>query len=238
MYTAKGQLDTNTLLRQYTPLVRRLAHQMMLKLPANVEVDDLIQVGMMGLMEALDRFDAGHEVKFETFATQRIRGAMLDELRSTDYLSRATRRQQRDIERAMHKLEQELGRTPSEAEIASEMGLALADYQDLLDKVRGTQLVYLEDLVSEDGGDFLEHHDDDEEEQDNPLALLQDKRMRQALVKAIQGLPERELYVMSMYYEQDMTLKEIGAVLEVTESRVSQIHSQAVARLRVKLRDW
>lgn len=236
MYTAKGQLDTNTLLQQYNPLVRRLAYQMMLKLPANVEVDDLIQVGMMGLMEALDRFDAAHDVKFETFATQRIRGAMLDELRSTDYLSRGTRRQQREIEAAMHKLEQELGRTPSENEIAGEMGLTLVQYQDLLDKVRGTRLVYLEDLASDDGGDFLDHHD--EEVDDNPFALLQDKRMREALVQAIQALPERELYVMSMYYEQDMTLKEIGAVLDVTESRICQIHSQAVARLRVKLRDW
>lgn len=237
MYTAKGQLDTNTLLQQYNPLVRRLAYQMMLKLPANVEVDDLIQVGMMGLMEALDRFDTAHDVKFETFATQRIRGAMLDELRSSDHLSRGTRRQQREIESAMRALEQELGRTPTEGEIAAHMGLTLGAYQDLLDKVRGTQLVYLEDLAGDGGSDFLEHHAD-AADADNPLALLQDKRMREALVQAIKALPERELYVMSMYYEQDMTLKEIGAVLEVTESRVSQIHSQAVARLRTKLRDW
>jgi RNA polymerase sigma factor for flagellar operon FliA len=237
MYTAKGRLDNSDLIRQYSPLVRRLAHQMIAKLPANVEVDDLIQVGLIGLSDALSRFDAEQGVQFETFATQRIRGAMLDELRGGDWMSRGTRRQQREIETAVHKLEQRLGRAPLESEIAAEMGLPLTEYQELLGKVRGTQLVYLEDMSGDDGDeDYLDRHVADHSA--NPMAHLSDGRMRAALVQAIKNLPEREQFVMGMYYEHDMNLKEIAAVLKVTESRVCQLHSQAIARLRVKLRDW
>ncbi|WP_077037506.1 RNA polymerase sigma factor FliA [Pelomonas sp. KK5] len=237
MYTAKGQLDSNSLIRQYSPLVRRLAHQMIAKLPANVEIDDLIQVGLIGLTDAMSRFDSGQGVQFETFATQRIRGAMLDELRGGDWMSRGSRRQQREIEGAVHKLEQRLGRAPNESEIAAEMGTTLEEYQDLLGKVRGTQLIYLEDMSGDEGDDdFLDRHVADHA--NNPMAVLQDHRMREALVAAIKNLPEREQYVMSMYYEHDMNLKEIAVVLKVTESRVCQLHSQAIARLRVKLREW
>jgi RNA polymerase sigma factor FliA len=237
MYTAKGRLDLNAMLHQYSPLVRRLAHQMIAKLPANVEIDDLIQVGMIGLSDALSRFDAGQGVQFETFATQRIRGAMLDELRGADWMSRGTRKQQRDIEGAVHRLEQKLGRAPQESEIAKEMGITLTEYQEMLGKVRGTQLIYLEDMSGDDGdSDYLDRHVADEG--NDPLSLIQDHRMREALVEAIKNLPDREQYVMSMYYEQDMNLKEIAAVLGVTESRVCQLHSQSIARLRVKLREW
>ncbi len=237
MYNAKGRTDNNAMLKQYSPLVRRLAHQMIAKLPANVEIDDLIQVGMIGLHDALGRFDAAQGVQFETFATQRIRGAMLDELRGSDWMSRGNRRQQRNIEAAVHRLEQKLGRAPHESEIAAEMGIPLTEYQELLGKVRGTQLVYLEDLSGDEGDDdYLERHVGTEEA--NPMAMLQDLRMRTALVEAIKNLPEREQYVMSMYYEHDMNLKEIAAVLKVTESRVCQLHSQSIARLRVKLREW
>ena len=237
MYTAKGRIENRALLKQYSPLVRRLAHQMMAKLPASVEIDDLIQVGMIGLNEALSRFDSEQGVQFETFATQRIRGAMLDELRGSDWMSRGDRRQQRAIEAAVHRLEQRLARPPSEGEIAQEMGLSLIDYQELLDKVRGTQLLYLEDIGSEASDeDYLDRHVMDEDS--NPLALLEDHRMRHALVAAIKNLPEREQFVMSMYYEEDMNLKEIAAVLGVTESRVCQLHSQSIARLRARLRAW
>jgi RNA polymerase sigma factor for flagellar operon FliA len=237
MYTAKGRLDPGTLLKQYSPLVRRLAHQLIAKLPANVEIDDLIQVGMIGLNDALSRFDPTQGVQFETFATQRIRGAMLDELRGSDWMSRGDRKHQRMIETAVHKLEQKLGRAPSETEIAAEMGLKLAEYQELLGKVRGTQLVYLEDMSGDDGDeDFLDRHMVDADA--NPLGRLSDRKMREALVAAIENLPQREQYVMSMYYEHDMNLKEIAAVLGVTESRVCQLHSQSIARLRTRMREW
>ena len=237
MYTAKGTLNRDDQLRKYSPLVRRLAHHMIAKLPPSVELDDLIQVGLIGLSEALSRYEAAQGVQFETFATQRIRGAMIDELRDSDWMSRGSRKSQKDIEQALRKLEHQLGRTPLESEIAKEMGMTLADYQTLLSKVRGTQLVYLEDMThSGDGEDgFLERHETADTQSD-PMQMLRDQRLRQSLIAAIKGLPEREQYIMSMYYEQDMNLKEIAQVLGVTESRVCQLHSQSIARLRAKMR--
>ncbi|WP_342619009.1 RNA polymerase sigma factor FliA [Rhodoferax sp. GW822-FHT02A01] len=236
MYTAKGQLDRNALIKQYQPLVRRLAHHMMAKLPPSVEVDDLIQVGMIGLADALTRYEAAQGVQFETFATQRIRGAMLDELRENDWMSRGSRKSQKDIEIAIRKVEHKVGRSPMESEIAAELGMSLSDYQTLLGKVRGTQLVYLEDMTgrNEDDDTYLDRHVADTES--DPLNMLRDQKLREALVAAIKLLPQREQYIMSMYYEQDMNLKEIAAVLEVTESRVCQLHSQSIARLRAKMR--
>lgn len=236
MYTAKGQLDRDALLRQHAPLVRRIAHHMIAKLPPNVELDDLIQVGMMGLAEALSRYEAAQGAQFETFATQRIRGAMLDELRDSDWMSRSLRKSQKDIEHALHRVEQRLGRAPLESEIAAELGLALEEYQKLLGKVRGTQLVYLEDMQASDNSDegFLDRHAADHSA--DPLVFLRDQRLHAALVEAIKTLPEREQHIMGMYYEHDMNLKEIAAVLGVTESRVCQLHSQAIARLRTKMR--
>ena len=236
MYTATGQLDRNAMIRQYQPLVRRLAHHMMAKLPANVQVDDLIQVGLIGLSEALTRYEVAQGVQFETFATQRIRGAMLDELRSNDWMSRGSRKSQKEIEQALRRLEHQLGRSPLESEIAAELDMSLADYQSLLGKVRGTQLVYLEDMArsSDDDDSFLDRHVGDSDA--DPLNMLRDQRLRQALIAAIKNLPEREQFIMSMYYEQDMNLKEIAAVLDVTESRICQLHSQSIARLRAKMR--
>ena len=236
MYTAKGQLDRDAMIRQYQPLVRRLAHHMMAKLPASVEVDDLIQVGLIGLSEALVRYEATQGVQFETFATQRIRGAMLDELRENDWMSRGSRKSQKDIEKALRILEHRLGRSPLESEIAAALGLSLTDYQSLLGKVRGTQLVYLEDMArgAEEDDSFLDRHVADADA--DPMSLLRNQRLRESLVKAIKSLPEREQHIMSMYYEQDMNLKEIALVLGVTESRICQLHSQSIARLRAKMR--
>ena len=237
MYTAKGTLNRDDQLRKYSPLVRRLAHHMLAKLPPSVEVDDLIQVGMIGLTEAIARFEPSQGVQFETFASQRIRGAMLDELREGDWMSRGSRKSQKDIEQAVHRLQQKLHRAPMESEIAAELGMSLADYQHMLAKVRGTQLVYLEDISGRDDDEegFLDRHMGDDEA--DPSSLLQDQRMRMALVEAIKNLPEREQHIMSMYYEHDMNLKEIAAVLGVTESRICQLHSQSIARLRTKLRE-
>jgi RNA polymerase sigma factor for flagellar operon FliA len=236
MYTAKGTLNRDAQLRKYSPLVRRLAHHMIAKLPPSVEVDDLIQVGMIGLTEAISRFEPTQGVQFETFASQRIRGAMIDELREGDWMSRGSRKSQKDIEQAVNRLQQQLHRAPLESEIAKELGMTLPDYQQMLGKVRGTQLVYLEDIggSGEDADSFLDRHVGSSDEE--PSARLQDQRMRQALVEAIKVLPDREQKIMSMYYEHDMNLKEIAAVLGVTESRICQLHSQSIARLRTKLR--
>jgi RNA polymerase sigma factor for flagellar operon FliA len=237
MYTARGTLDRNAAIGQYGPLVRRIAAQLIAKLPANVELDDLVQAGMIGLFDALSRYQANQGAQFETFAMQRVRGAMLDELRGTDWLPRSVRRNQRTIESSVQRLEQRLKRPPTDLEIAAEMGLSIADYHVMLTEARGSQLIYLDEMGSEDSEEgFLDRYQTSDD--DEPVSRLRDERFRAALVAGIEGLPEREKQVMGMYYEQDMNLKEIGAVLGVTESRVSQLHSQAVARLRARLRSW
>ena len=172
MYTAKGTLNRDDQLRKYSPLVRRLAHHMIAKLPPSVELDDLIQVGMIGLTEAIARFEPAQGVQFETFASQRIRGAMIDELREGDWMSRGSRKSQKDIEGAVHRLQQKLHRAPMESEIAKELGMELAEYQHLLAKVRGTQLVYLEDISGhgDDEDSFLDRHMGDTEAE--PSAVL------------------------------------------------------------------
>jgi RNA polymerase sigma factor for flagellar operon FliA len=203
---------------------------MMVKLPNSVEVDDLIQAGMMGLLDAASRYDEFRGAQFETYAAQRIRGAMLDELRGADWLPRSMRRDMRRIEAAIHRLQQQLGHAPLESEIAKELGVSLAEYQQMLQEARGAQLIYYEDFHDNDDEDFFERHDFDNDS--NPLALLQDERFRVALIEAIDKLPERERLMMALHYEQDLNLREIGEVMEVSESRVCQLHSQAVARLR------
>lgn len=237
MYTKQGTLSRDSYITQYAPLVKRVAHQMLAKLPANIELDDMIQAGMIGLMDAAERFEDDHGTKFETFASQRIRGAMLDELRAGDWLPRSVRRNQRTIEGAISKLENKNGRSPQENEIARELGMALGDYQELLGETKGAQLFYYEDAgESEDGRNFLDRNVADNES--DPANMLVDKRFRTALVDAIAGLPERESTLMGLYYEQDLNMREIAAVMGVTESRVCQLHSQAVARLRGKLKGW
>lgn len=220
-------------LRRHRPLVRRLARQMIAKLPANVELDDLIQAGMIGLAEALSRFDAAQGVQFETFATQRIRGAMLDELRGNDWMSRGDRRHQRSIEAAVHKLEQRYGRAPSEGEIAREMGLSLTDYQELLGKVRGTQLIYLEDMRGDDGDeDFLDRHVSSQ----GPCPSVDVERQQDeaALAERIDALPDRLRAVVAAYFDDGATMAEIAGTLGVTESRVCQLVGDAVRKLAKK----
>lgn len=227
---------SNCKIREYSPLVHRMARRMMARLPANVEFDDLVQAGLMGLNEVLHRYDERQGAQFEAYAGQRIRGAMLDELRQADWATRSSRRQQRELASAVQQLEHELGRTPQDTEVAGKLGLALPEYRELLAETRSSQMLSLEDLAGEDGGDYLDRHLADE--QADPFARLGDQRLRQALAQAIQALPERERFAMSMYYEHDCSLKEIAAVLGVTDSRVCQLHRQAVGRLRKALSDW
>ena len=235
MYTVKGKADKNHLLTEHMPLVKRLAHHMKAKLPPSVEVDDLVQAGMIGLLDAISRYEETHGAQFETYAVLRIRGAMLDELRNSDWLPRSMRQNMRKIETAMATLQQKLGQPPTESEVAKYMKMSLAEYQDMLSDGGGHQLVYYEDFHSEEGSDsFLDRYAVDDAD---PLAALMEGDFRQAVIDAIDGLPPREKILMSLYYEEELNLKEIGAVMGVSESRVSQLHTQAVSRLRAQLRE-
>jgi RNA polymerase sigma factor for flagellar operon FliA len=236
MYTATGQVDVEQRITEFAPLVRRMAHHLAAKLPSSVDVDDIIQAGLIGLMDAASRFEASQGNQFETYASQRIRGAMLDELRQNDWLPRSIRKAFRQIEVAISKLEQQLGHAPGEREIAAELGISLADYQVMLREARGYQLFHIEDFETESESGLFDRLCPDNG--GNPLDKVQDSKFRAALVKAIEALPEREMQLMGMYYEQEMNFKEIAEVFKVSESRICQLHSQAVARLRARLKDW
>jgi RNA polymerase sigma factor for flagellar operon FliA len=220
---------------RHAPMVRRLALRLLARLPASVELDDLVQAGMMGLLDAVRRYREVPTAQFETYATQRVRGAMLDELRGNDWIPRGVRERSRRIEQAIHALGNRLARAPTETEVAQEMGVSLGEYHTLLQESHGSQLLYLDDL----GGDheqFLTQQSDGDpihvQETDDPLAALMAKGLRGALTAAIEKLPEREKLLLSLYYEQGLNLKEIGLVLNVGEARVCQLRSQAISRLR------
>ncbi|MEO8165285.1 MAG: RNA polymerase sigma factor FliA, partial [Betaproteobacteria bacterium] len=214
MYTATGTHNRKEWIKQYAPLVKRIAHHIMAKLPASVQVDDIVQAGMIGLMDAVERYEDAQGAQFETYAAQRIRGAMLDELRSSDWLPRGIRKNMRTIEKSMHALEQRLGRQPNEQEIADHMHLPLAEYQQMLQEARGHQLVYYEDFSEDDDASFLDRHSG--RAHPSPLDTLLDEGMRARLIAAIESLPEREKTMMGLYYEQDLNLREIGEILGVT----------------------
>jgi RNA polymerase sigma factor for flagellar operon FliA len=228
--------DQNKLVEQMAPLVKRIAYHFMARLPASVQVDDLIQAGLLGLLDAAKNFDDTQGAQFETYAIQRIRGSILDELRQADWLPRNVRKNLRRIEAAISNLEQHLGRAPREQELADVLGVPLDEYQHMLLESRGYQLLHYEDFQESEDSDFFDVFLS--QNQIGPLDVLEDQRFRRALVQAISVLPEREKIVMGLYYEQEMNLKEIGEVLGVSESRVCQLHSQAVARLRSRLRGY
>ena len=230
MYTAQGKIKQTNLLDEYLPLVRRQALSMQVRLPASVELDDLIQAGTVGLLEAVGRFDASQGASFATFASQRIRGAMLDELRSRDWLPRSVRRNARMVDEAVRRLEQQLGRTVEENEIATELGMELEEYRQLLSDTNSGNLLPFEMLLEEGAEPGV-----DDTSQNTPLQQFLDGEKRDQLVAGIEALPEREKLLMALYYQEELNLKEIGAALGVTESRVSQLHSQAVSRLRARL---
>ena len=237
MYSANGKKDQkDELLNKHAVLVKKLAFQLKAKLPPSVELDDLIQAGMMGLLDAVNRYEDTHGAVFETYAAQRIRGSMLDELRSADWLPRSVRKNMRDVEIAISQLEQELGKPPTESDVAKKLQLTLENYYVMLGDCSGHQLVYYEDFHDADNSEhFLDRFQTDHSS--DPIKGLLESDFRDALIDAIDALPEREKILMSLYYEQELNLKEIGAVMSVSESRISQLHSQAVARLRANLKE-
>ena len=229
--TYESQVDL--CIEQFAPLVKRLALHMMASLPRSVELDDVIQSGMLGLLDAAKRFKNTYGAQFETYAVQRIRGAMLDGLRQSDWLPRTLRKNLRQVEVMISKLEQQHGRPPLEQELADALNISLAQYQQLLWDARGYQLVSSEDLPGNGEENAIDSSYADE--RPDPLQALLADRERRTLVEAIEDLPEREKKMMGLYYEHDMNMREIGEILGVSESRICQMHSQAIARLRARL---
>lgn len=219
-------------LTRHLPMVKRIAGQMAAQLPASVDIADLEQAGMIGLWDAVERGLEQSAAQFGAYAAIRIRGAIYDELRRQDWLPRRSRTQERSIQKGIQALTQSLRRPPEDVEIAAHLGWTLEAYQAALAQ-SSLQLVYLEDLSPGEGLDFTERHADNSIAQ--PDAALQDEQLERDLQSAIMELPERERMILSLYYQEDLQLKEIGQVLDVSESRVSQLMKQAVMRLRASL---
>ncbi|MFD2021341.1 RNA polymerase sigma factor FliA [Pseudocitrobacter faecalis] len=232
LYTADGVMDKHSLWQRYVPLVRHEALRLQVRLPASVELDDLLQAGGIGLLNAVERYDALQGTAFTTYAVQRIRGAMLDELRSRDWAPRSVRRNAREVAQAMGQLEQELGRNATETEVAHRLGIPVEEYRQMLLDTNNSQL-FSYDEWREEHGDSVEMVTE-ANQQENPLHQLLEESPS-ARDGGHRSPPEREKLVLTLYYQEELNLKEIGAVLEVGESRVSQLHSQAIKRLRTKL---
>ncbi len=237
MYSkAQEQLAQHQLIERYAPLVKRIAYHLLARLPANVQVDDLVQAGMIGLLEASKKYDAGKGASFETYAGIRIRGAMLDEVRKGDWAPRSVHRNTRMVTEAIRKIEARTGRDAKDQDVAAELQLSLEDYYGILSDTLGSRLFSFDDLLEE--GEHGGLREDSGSGQLEPSRDLEDQRFQTALAEAIAGLPERERLVLALYYDEELNLKEIGEVLGVSESRVSQLHSQCAARLRARLSEW
>nr|WP_152781314.1 RNA polymerase sigma factor FliA [Agarivorans sp. B2Z047] len=226
--------DTNVLVERHANLVKRIAHHLMARLPASVIVDDLIQSGMIGLIEAARNFDGSKGASFETYAGIRIRGSMLDEIRRGDWVPRSVHKNSRAISDAIAEVEKEKNGDAKDAEVAAKLGVSLSEYHSMLSDVNCGRILGIDDLgVSEDVISSEESR-----ELNRPFEGFANQRFQQSLAECIKGLPEREALVLSLYYDEELNLKEIGEVLSVSESRVSQIHSQALARVKTRMRDW
>ena len=234
MYSDSNIERADSLVRQHATLVKRIAFHLMARLPASVQVDDLIQAGMIGLLEASRKYEPSKGASFETYAGIRIRGSMMDEIRKGDWVPRSVHRNTRKIAEAIKLVEDREGRDAKDHEVAKELEMPLDDYYACLkDSASGKLFSYDEVLESGDSAvDQLESHSE------NPYSEIQSDAFKEGLAKAILTLPERERIVLSLYYDEELNLKEIGAVLSVSESRVSQIHSQAALRLRSRLTEW
>lgn len=232
-YADPAAVDADALVLKHAELVKRIAYHLAGRLPAQVDVDDLIQAGMVGLLEASANFAPDRGATFETFAGIRIRGAMLDALRKLDWAPRSVHRKARAAEEALREVERELGAAASDAAVAERLGVPIDEYQRIVRDAASCRLLSLDEIT--DGDEAVEVIADGGL---GPLGEVTGNAMRGALAHAIGELPERERLMMSLYYEQELNLKEIGAVLGVTESRVCQLHGQALSRLRARLREW
>ena len=238
-YKASGdERARERLVVAYSPLVKYVAGRMGSGLPAHVEEADLISYGLGGLITAIQRFDLSREIKFETYAITRIRGAIIDELRTLDWVPRSVRARAREFERVNMKLEAKLQRAPTDDEMASQLGISVQDFQDALVQISNSTIVALDELwhVSDASGDQVSLLDTiPDTNAPDPQMLIDQSELRDRIADAIAALPEREKLVVALYYYENLTLREIGEVLGVTESRVSQLHTKAVLRLRSKL---
>jgi len=234
MYSNVQNLSESELMLKHAPLVKRIAHHVMGRMPSSVQIDDLIQAGIIGLLEATKNFDATKGASFETFAGIRIRGAMIDEVRRGDWVPRSVHRNARRISEAMSTVENQTGREALDYEVAELLEVDLEQYYKMLQDSSSSRLFSFEELTNNEDGinDFLPSADDSPQEE-----VLHDL-LRDAIANEINHLPEREAQVLALYYDEELNLKEIGLVLGVSESRVSQIHSQATLRLRARLGDW
>jgi len=230
-----GSSYRDQLITEYLPYVKRIVHRIAVHLPSTIDIDDLMNVGVIGLIQAVDRYDPGRDNKFMTYAVFRIKGAVLSELRSRDFLSRSNRRKIRDLENACLKLEQKLGREVDDYEVANELGIDV-DQVYRTKQMSSISFISFEELgfSSRDEKEKLLSYLVDKD--DDAMTLTRLKELQEALARAIEQLPEKEKLVISLYYIEELTMKETGKVLNITESRVSQIHSQAILRLRAKLK--
>jgi len=235
MYNELEFKSGQELIEEYTPLVRRIAHHLMARLPSHVMLDDLLQSGMMGLLEAARRYDSSKGASFETYAGIRIRGAIIDEVRRGDWTPRSVHRNGRRVSEAIAQVENRTGRDATDAEVAAELGIGVSEYHALLQDSVDSRLFSYDQLTDSAEDSPAEQFVAAEPD---PGRELEGDGFRQALAQAISTLPERERLVLSLYYDEELNLKEIGQILGVSESRVSQIHSQAALRLRGRLRDW
>jgi RNA polymerase sigma factor for flagellar operon FliA len=231
LYAATQEtLSPDELVQQHAPLVKRIAYHLLARLPASVQADDLIQAGLIGLLEAARHFDAAQGASFETYAGIRVRGAMLDEIRRYDWVPRSVHRKARAIAEAMRDIEQKQGRNAEDREVAQVLGMNLEEYHQALQDASAGRLFSLD---GEDGDPYSETLSD---ERAGPEEQMQEQDLKRALAERVAGLPERERLVLALYYDEELNLKEIGEVLGVSESRVCQIHSQALLRLRARVR--
>ena len=234
----KNPAIRDRLIVTYAPLVKYVAGRLGSGLPAHVDDEDLVSYGLLGLIGAIERYDPDRDVKFETYAIARIRGAIIDELRALDWVPRSVRSRARDIERAIGELEAKLGRVPTDEEIAAKVGITVAELEESLTDIARSSIAALDELwtVSGSDGDQVALIDTIEDtEAPDPQGTLSHTEMREAIADAIARLPEREKLVVTLYYYEELTLREIGEVLGVTESRVSQLHTKAILRLKARL---